>query len=106
MLMQVEGQSVARLFVAVALLIGILCLAGCDDPQSCPPPPVQVKTVTVDRLVPVPCANAADIPAATPMLSDQATGDAAADLDLALAELIPLRADNAEMRAMLSACTK
>jgi hypothetical protein len=86
-----------------AIVILALALAGCGV-QSTPAPPVEVRTVTVDRPIPVPCIAAFDVPAMPPRVGDQLTGDAGHDLDVVAASAIRLRAALDKALAVLSGC--
>lgn len=86
-----------RLILLVALL-----LAGCASTSPVPEP--IVRTVTVDRLVPVPCVDAADLPAAPPPLGPPpATTDDA--LREATARALLLRGLYDRIQPALIACS-
>jgi hypothetical protein len=71
-------------------LVAAALLAGCA-PHPQPLPPVQIRTVTIDRPVPVACVTAADIPAEPAKIGAQLNGHAQHDLDLVAASAIELR---------------
>lgn len=81
-------------------IILALMLTGC---AATPPPGIEVRTVTVDRPVAVPCVKG-PLPVEPERVADKLTGDAVRDLDIVAASAIRLRAYAGEMRAMLGAC--
>ena len=89
----------------VAFGFGIFLITGCCPDRPIPQPPVQVRTVTIDRPVPTPCVNAADIPIA-PKPGLSLTGDAAHDADLLAAQDLALRAALNHSLALLGACIR
>ncbi|QQV76540.1 hypothetical protein H5J25_13920 [Sphingomonas aliaeris] len=68
-------------------------------------PAVEVRTVTIDRPVPVPCVKRSAIPAEPPKISGKLTGDARRDLDTVTASAVRLRSWGVELVAILSGCT-
>ena len=98
-----------RHLAALYLVFAVLCvmsLSACgeDNIHSTPPPAVVVRTVTVDRPVPVPCVSAAQIPAMPPKHGDEMNGVARHDLDIAVAAASELRAALDQALALLGAC--
>jgi hypothetical protein len=80
-----------------------LALSACA--AKMPPPAVVVRTVEVDRPVPVPCARADQIPAVPAKVGDRLTGDAVADADTLAAVDLRLRAALDQALALLGPCT-
>jgi hypothetical protein len=81
-----------------------LMLAGCG--AATPPPAVEIRTVTVEKPVAVPCVKIADLPAEPEKVAGKLTGDARRDLDTVSASALRLRSWGREMRAMLVGCSK
>jgi hypothetical protein len=82
-----------------------VALSACARP-AVPPPAVEVRTVTVDRPVAVPCVRKSDIPAEPAKIGDRLTGDARRDLDLVSASALRLRAWGRQMVAVLTGCAR
>lgn len=96
-------NTIARVLLAT---LPLLALAGCGDTvKSVPLPPTEVRTVTVDRPVAVPCVDRKDIPAMPPKVGAQLTGEAGHDLDVVSASALRLRASLDKALALLGACT-
>lgn len=96
-------MKLARLWLTIAIA---LALASCGDHvASTPLPPTEVRTITVDRPVAVPCVAKSDIPAAPPKVGTQLTGDAGHDLDVVSASALRLRGTLDKALALLGACT-
>ena len=85
------------------IVIAAITLAGCA-PHPRPLPPVEVRTITVDRPIPVPCVAAADIPIEPPKIGDQLNGQAQHDLDLVAASAIDLRVALQVALTLLGGC--
>jgi hypothetical protein len=85
------------------LLLAALALSACSKPDL-PPPAVEVRTVTVDRVVTATCVKASDIPDIPGKVSGRLTGDARRDLDIVSASALRLRAVAVTMAAMLRGC--
>jgi len=79
-------------------IIAALALAGCQTTQ----PGIVVKEVRVP--VPVECLPAEQIPAEPPLVADDLTGNAAADLPIVAASAILLRSWGQTMHGALTAC--
>jgi hypothetical protein len=79
-----------------------LLLAACG--ATTPPPAVELRTVTVDRPVPVRCIDPASIPAEPKKIAGSLTGDARRDLDRVAASALELRSWGRSLRAMMEAC--
>jgi len=88
---------------ALIAILAALALSACSKPDL-PPPAIEVRTVTVDRIVTATCLKAADIPAIPAKVGDKLTGDARRDLDLVSASALRLRAVAMQMAAMLRGC--
>jgi hypothetical protein len=88
-----------RLTIATTLL-----LTACAG--SLPPPAVEIRTVTVEKPVAVPCVKLADLPAEPEKVAGKLTGDARRDLDTVSASALRLRSWGREMKAMLTGCAK
>jgi hypothetical protein len=82
-----------------------IALSACNDARPVPLPPVQVKTITVDRPVAVPCVKRSDVPAMPPKVGSQLNGDAGHDLNIVSASALRLRAALGRALALLGACT-
>lgn len=105
---RLDGDAFAfAKLVLCAVAVAMLCiwLFGCATLEP-KPVAVQVKTVEVPKAVPVPCVDAADIPATTPTAMPDASADAARLAAGASADLHNLVAENAKLRALLISCTK
>jgi len=103
----VEDAARAVLLAIGLLLLVVLAslLAGCAElPRK--PVAVQVRTVEVPRIVPVPCVAAADIPPRTPTAMPDARADAARKAAGAYVDMRNLVRENDELRALLTACTQ
>ena len=85
------------------IVIAAITLAGCA-PHPRPLPPVEVRTITVDRPIPVPCVAAVDIPAEPPKVGGQLDGHAQHDLDLVAASAVDLRSVLHVALALLEGC--
>jgi len=81
-------------------IILALVLTGC---AATPPPGIEVRTVTVDRPVAVPCVKG-PLPVEPERVADKLTGDAVHDLDIVAASTIRLRAYADELRAIVGPC--
>jgi len=86
-----------------AILIAALALSACAHPDASPA--IEVRTVTVDRPVAVPCFKG-PLPDEPPKVADKLTGDAVRDLDMVAASAIRLRAYADELRAILTGCVQ
>ncbi|MEG3086197.1 hypothetical protein [Sphingomonas sp. PB4P5] len=87
------------------LLLAVLALSACSKPDL-PPPAVEVRTVTVDRVVTAACVKASDIPQEPAKVGDKLTGDARRDLDTVSASAMRLRAWGMIAVAMLRGCAR
>ena len=85
-------------------LIGVAALASCTHPPD--EPAIEVRTITVDRPIPVACVDPKAIPAEPEMVGDELTGDAAHDADILAASAIGLRLYAQMLRALIEPCTK
>ena len=86
----------------IALILGCLALAGCQTVRE---PAVRVETVEVPT--PVPCVDREDIPAEPPMVGDELTGNAVADLGVVAANAIELRIWGRTLLALIEpACVR
>ncbi len=90
-----------------ALIIpAILALSACaGDAPPCPTPPVQIRTVTIDRPVPTPCVDLAQVPTA-PKAGLALTGDAGRDASLLAAQDLALRKALGEALALIGGCVR
>lgn len=89
-----------RYFIIAALLLG-----GCVTRDSVPPA-VEVRTVTVEKPVPVACIDGKNVPAEPSKVGGQLTGQAAHDLDLVSGSAIKLRQWGRELMALVRPCVK
>ena len=86
-------------------LVALVALAGCTRPDVAPPA-VEVRTVTVEKPVPVPCVDAKSVPAEPGKVGGQLNGQAAHDLDLVAASALQLRQWGRELKALIAPCVK
>lgn len=86
-------------------LVVMVALAGCARPDVAPPA-VEVRTVIVEKPVPVPCVDAKSVPAEPGKVGGQLNGQAAHDLDLVAASALQLRQWGRELKALISPCVK
>lgn len=93
-------KTVAKLRLTNPGILAPLLLAGC----ATTPPAIEVRTVTVDRIVAVSCLKASDIPGEPALIGDRLTGDAARDLPTVAASAIRLRAWGRTAVALLGGC--
>ena len=85
--------------------LALACLSACASRPAAAPPAVEVRTVTIDRPVLVPCVKRSAIPAEPPKISGKLTGDARRDLDTVTASAVRLRSWGVELVAILTVCT-
>jgi len=85
------------------ILPAVLALTACST-APIPPPAIVVRTVEVDRPVPVPCVAAADIPTEPAKVGGDLTGDAINDADLLASSALHLRVALSKALALLGAC--
>jgi hypothetical protein len=88
----------------IAIAAIALALTACATAPT-PPPAVVVRTVEVDRPLPVPCVKQSDIPTMPEKVGSQLNGDAVHDLDIVAAALIRAMTALDKSAALLSACT-
>ena len=79
-----------------------LLLAGCAG--RVPPPAIEARVVTVDRVVAVTCVRREQIPAEPAKIGDRLTGDAAHDLPVVAVSALRLRAWGGQLAALLTGC--
>ena len=82
------------------IAVAMLALSAC----ATTPGPVQVRTVEVVKLIPVPCVRPDQIPAMPAKVGDQLTGDPVADVSVLAASNLRLRAAMGKALALLGAC--
>ena len=82
-----------------------LILSACATP-NCPKPAVELRTITVDRPIPVPCVRSADLPSVPARIGDQLNGDAVHDVSVLASALLRMRATAETQSALLQACAK
>lgn len=99
------GSALVASSALVAIVVVLVALFGCAEAAP-KPVAVQVRTVEVPKLVPVPCVDAADIPAQAPTAMPDPKADAARLAAGASADLHNLVTENAKLRALLLPCTK
>lgn len=83
----------------------VLASSGCTRPDVAPPA-IEVRTVTVEKPVPVPCVDAKSVPAEPGKVGGQLNGQAAHDLDLVAASALQLRQWGRELKALIAPCVK
>jgi hypothetical protein len=83
------------------LILATLALSAC---APTPPPAIEVRTVTVDRVVAVTCVHRQDIPTEPALIGAKLTGDAARDLPTVAASAVRLRAWGRTLGALVGAC--
>lgn len=83
-------------FFASAIVV-LFAFGGCDQPGG-----IDVRTVEVPTAVP--CLPLAKIPAEPPLVDDQLTGNADADVNIVGASALLLRAWGQQMQAALVEC--
>lgn len=89
----------------VAIVVGIAAMSGCATTGK--PVAVQVKTVEVVKPVPVPCVTPEEIPPRTPkVMPDPAQSDLARKVAGLYVDFKNLVAENEQLRAILTQCTK
>lgn len=103
--MNADTQVTTAVLIAVMLVAAITAVAGCADLAK-RPVAVQVKTVEVPRVVPVPCVAAEDIPPRTPTAMPDPKADVARKAAGAYVDLHNLAAENEQLRALLIPCLK
>lgn len=90
---------------AAAALGFCALLSACATP-NCPKPAVELRTITVDRPIPVPCVKSADLPSVPAKIGDQLNGDAVHDASVLASALLRMRATAETQSALLKACAK
>jgi hypothetical protein len=96
---------VAYVFFVVLVGASVALMAACAT-DGVRPVAVQVRTVEVDKPVPVPCVAASDIPAPTPTTMPAPPADVARLAAGAYVDMHHLVVENAQLRALLIQCTK
>lgn len=86
-------------------LVALVALAGCTRPDVAPPA-IEVRTITVERPVPVPCVDGKSVPAEPGKVGGQLNGQAAHDLDLVAASALQLRQWGRELKALIAPCVR
>ena len=95
--------SSTTLFARFSAGLALVLVAGCAG-SSTPPPAVEIRTVTVDRVVAVQCVKLSDLPPEPAKIGNRLTGDASRDLDMTAASAVRLRSWGLVLNAMLRAC--
>lgn len=95
-------MKLTRLWLTIALAVALAGCGGDEGPK--PLPPVEVRIVTVDHMVPTPCIHREDVPAMPPQVGAQMNGNAGHDLDVITPSAIRLRSALDKALALLGAC--
>lgn len=85
-------------------LLSIGLLSACATTPTTPA--VEIRTVTVEKPVPVACVDRSAVPAEPAKVGGRLNGQAAHDVDVLAASTIQLRQWGRELRALITPCTK
>lgn len=91
-----------RLVTMVACMLAVSACAN-RDPV---PPAVEIRTVTLEKPVPVACVDSKSVPAEPEKVGGRLSGQAAHDADLLAGSAVKLRQWGRELRALITPCLK